>query len=177
MAPPLSQTFAAAGVAAACELSLMQPLDVVKTRLHLRGPADVRSDSFRGTFGALRSISGREGVSGLWRGFGAGLVVVVPRRGFKFAANGFFQERLGGTAAPSRRGADLVAGGLAGALEACLITPFEVCKVALQSARTPRGSPAATLGDVGRAVYRARGAAGFSQGGKRVMFSHLSRGS
>lgn len=123
-----SSSFAAAGVAAAIELSIMSPLDVVKTRLQL--PQSPTGQRWTGLLQALRGTVANEGLMGLWRGFGPGLCIVVPRRGIKFAANSSFRSVLGDGAAAS-----LVAGGAAGACEAVLITPLETVKVALQSAQ------------------------------------------
>ena len=150
--PEIKHSFVAAGTAAAVELSLVQPLDVVKTRLHLADSKVATSDRFGGsTFRALRAIFHAEGMRGLWRGFGTGLAIVVPRRGLKFAANetiGALLERAG--LAPRRRA--LLAGGLAGALEACVITPLEVLKVSMQTERTQRGATPTRLLAVCRAV-------------------------
>lgn len=123
-------TFVAAGVAAAGELSIMQPLDVVKTRLQM--PSSCSSSQQQATmtttWTVLRQIYFSDGLVGLWRGFGPGLGIVVPRRGLKFALNGLFVSWLGGNAAGA-----LVAGGAAGACEAVVITPLEVIKVQMQS--------------------------------------------
>ena len=136
--------FAAAGVAAAVELSVMQPLDVVKTRLQLQSSQFATADRYSGTWHALRSIHAAEGAAGLWRGFGTGLAIVIPRRGLKFAFNDFFksvlQPRRGATERPSFH-CNLAAGGLAGACEAVLITPLEVIKVAMQSEPNPNPNP------------------------------------
>ena len=122
-------SFVAAGVAAAIELSILSPLDLVKTRLQLpQSPAG--GQRWTGLLQALRGTVANEGLLGLWRGFGPGLCIVVPRRGIKFAANSSFRSVLGDGAAAS-----LVAGGAAGACEAVLITPLETVKVALQSAQ------------------------------------------
>ena len=112
----------------------MQPLDVVKTRLQtVHAPG--------GMMGAIRSIySTSAGVLGLWRGFGPGLAIVVPRRGFKFFANGMFASYLGDSAVAS-----LVAGGAAGACEALLITPLETVKVQMQSHGCSAGQVVARL--------------------------------
>jgi hypothetical protein len=136
--------FAAAGVAAAVELSIMQPLDVVKTRLQLQGSQLATADRYSGTWHALRSIHAAEGAAGLWRGFGTGLAIVIPRRGLKFAFNDFFrsvlQPRRGATERPSFH-CNLAAGGLAGACEAVLVTPLEVIKVAMHSEPSPSPNP------------------------------------
>ena len=79
----LHHSFAAAGIAAAVELSIMQPLDVVKTRLQLQSSQLATADRYSGTVHALRRIHAAEGTAGLWRGFGTGLAIVVPRRGLK----------------------------------------------------------------------------------------------
>ena len=136
--------FAAAGVAAAVELSIMQPLDVVKTRLQLQGSQLATADRYSGTWHALRSIHAAEGAAGLWRGFGTGLAIVIPRRGLKFAFNDFFrsvlQPRRGATERPSFH-CNLAAGGLAGACEAVLVTPLEVIKVVMHSEPSPSPNP------------------------------------
>ena len=147
----LGPTFAAAGIAAAVELTLVQPLDVVKTRLHLESSGVRSTDRFGGsTFAALRTIYASEGIRGLWRGFGSGLAVVVPRRGLKFAANALFDDLLRDRLPPRRRA--FLAGGLAGACEAVVITPAEVIKVAMQSERTQSFAATSRFGAVTRAI-------------------------
>ena len=158
----LADTFLAAGVAAAVELTLMQPLDVVKTRLHLESAAAPRSDRFGGsTLSALRHIHAAEGLRGLWRGFGSGLAVVVPRRGLKFTFNSMFTDLF--EKMPSRRRA-LLSGGLAGGLEAMLVTPAEVLKVIMQSERTQRGATTTRLSSAWRAVHAAGGLSAWYSG-------------
>ena len=151
-ATPLADSFAAAGVAAAVELSLMQPLDVVKTRLQLQSSRLATADCYTGTWHALRGICAAEGLQGLWRGFGTGLAIVIPRRGLKFAFNDFFRGLLGGSGERLPFIRSLLAGGLAGACEAVLITPLEVIKVAMQSERAPRGTSPAGFARVARAA-------------------------
>ena len=163
--------FVAAGVAAAVELTAMQPLDVIKTRLHLQGSGLSTCDRFTGTGDALRAIHRVEGLRGLWRGFGTGLVIVVPRRGLKFAANSTFtSSSLLAGLTPRQRG--MLAGGLAGACEAMLITPLETCKIALQSERTPRGAVTSSTAQILRAVARRSGFLGLYSGLQATMFKH-----
>jgi len=162
--PPLTATFAAAGTAAAVELTLVQPLDVVKTRLHLESAAAPRSDAFGGsTVRALRGIYAVEGVRGLWRGFGTGLAIVIPRRGLKFAANSAFGSALERAAVPPRR-RKLLAGALAGACEACVITPLEVLKIAMQTERTRRDAATTRLVAVARAINASGGVGAWYSG-------------
>jgi len=121
-------------VAATVELCVMQPLDVVKTRMHLQGLGVRSGDNFGGTLAAIRGIHASEGLLGLWRGFVPGLCVVIPRRGFKFVFYDTFISllwRQKDAKAPFVH--SMAAGGLAGGAEACIITPIECVKIAMQS--------------------------------------------
>ena len=121
-----ADTFVAAGVAAAIELSIMQPLDVVKTRLQASTQARLSTQTAT-TLTALRETRQLGGIAGLWRGFGPGLMIVVPRRGLKFAINEALLSCL------SIPGGALLAGAGAGACEALVITPLEVVKVQMHT--------------------------------------------
>ena len=129
MVPPISASFLSAAVAATAELSLLHPLDLAKTRLQ------GASAPCGGLRGALGAALGEGGLPALWRGFGPGLAIVVPRRGFKFAANERFGAMLaaGGMLNPLTK--CFVSGAMAGACEAVLITPLETVKVQMQTAR------------------------------------------
>ena len=168
---PFAAEFTAAGVAAAVELTIMQPLDVIKTRLHLQSARQMHGDRFTSTTGALRSIHRAEGMRGLWRGFGTGMTIVVPRRGLKFAANsGFASSQLLSHLAPRER--CLLAGGLAGVCEAILITPLETCKIALQSERTPRGAVPSGAAQTIWVIVQRGGVAGLYSGLIATMCKH-----
>lgn len=158
----LGQTFVAAGIAAAVELTLLNPMDVVKTRLHLQSSLSSQTDRFKGTLNAIKEIYINEGFRGLWRGYWVGLMVVIPRRGFKFAANATFLSLLGDRLSTRHRA--VLAGGLAGAFEAVIITPLEIIKIAMQSERIPRGGITARFGEVCRVIWQHSGIAGLYQG-------------
>lgn len=124
----------------------MQPLDVVKTRMHLQGVGIRTGDNFGSTLGAIRGIQATEGLAGLWRGFVPGLCVVIPRRGFKFV----FYERFislvwHGDKAKAPFLQNMAAGGMAGGAEACIITPIECVKIAMQSEKAVGPSRTGTL--------------------------------
>lgn len=125
----------------------MQPLDVVKTRMHLQG-LDVRTgDNFQGTWAAVQGIRQQEGLRGLWRGFVPGLCVVIPRRGFKFVFyDAFIRLFWRGDAKQAPFMHSMAAGSLAGGAEACIITPMECVKIAMQSEKASGGvTPTGTL--------------------------------
>lgn len=121
----------------------MQPLDVVKTRMHLQGVGVSTGDNFGGTLGAIRGIRAAEGLAGLWRGFVPGLCVVIPRRSFKFV---FYEKFISALWSGDKKTApfahSMAAGGLAGGAEACIITPIECVKIAMQSEKAAAGGAA-----------------------------------
>lgn len=121
----------------------MQPLDVVKTRMHLQGAGVHTGDNFPGTLGAIRGIRSAEGTVGLWRGFVPGLCVVIPRRGFKFLFyDAFVSVVWSGEKGKAPFLQSMAAGSMAGAAEACVITPMECVKIAMQSEKVAAGSAA-----------------------------------
>lgn len=144
---PAYASFVAASTAATLELALMQPLDVVKTRMHLQGSGVRTGDNFTSTFSAVRGVHKAEGARGLWRGFVPGLCVVIPRRSFKF----FFYDTFiywlwKGEKSKAPFAQSMMAGGLAGASEACIVTPMECVKIAMQSEKTHGASaPTGTI--------------------------------
>lgn len=127
----------------------MQPLDVVKTRMQLEAAGSSTTQE-------LRRLHANAGVAGLWRGFGPGLAIVVPRRGLKFTANSLFSRWLGDGAFGS-----LLAGGAAGACEALVITPLEVLKVQVQSCR----GTGISVGSMAAGLWR--------RGGVRIFYTGL----
>jgi len=133
----------------------MQPLDVVKTRMHLQGAGVRTGDNFQGTWAAIRGIQAAEGLRGLWRGFVPGLCVVIPRRGFKFVFYDAFISLLWrGEKAKAPFAHSMVAGGMAGGAEACVITPIECVKIAMQSEKA--GGGVAPTGTIAFAAAMAR---------------------
>lgn len=124
----------------------MQPLDVVKTRMHLQGQGVKSGDNFQGTLAAIRGICRAEGLMGLWRGFVPGLCVVIPRRGFKFVFyDAFISFLWKGEKSKAPFFHSLAAGGLAGAAEACIITPLECIKIGMQSEKAAGKAATGTL--------------------------------
>lgn len=164
--------FFSASSAAVVELSIMQPLDVVKTRMHLQGAGVATGDNFAGTAGALRGIYRAEGALGLYRGFVPGLCVVIPRRGFKFLFYESFISLLwsGEGAAPFSR--SMAAGGLAGAAEACIITPIECVKIAMQSEKAS-SAPTGML-EFARSMVQAGGVSSLYSGLCATMAKHTA---
>ncbi|KAI9997173.1 hypothetical protein PInf_000609 [Phytophthora infestans] len=71
---------------------ITSPLEVVKTRLQIRGGSG--SFGTQTTFGVMRSIGRTESIYGLWRGITPTLVGVIPARAIYFGSYSTFKERF-----------------------------------------------------------------------------------
>ncbi|KUF79990.1 Mitochondrial Carrier (MC) Family [Phytophthora nicotianae] len=71
---------------------ITSPLEVVKTRLQIRGGSG--SFGTQTTFGVMRSIGRTESVYGLWRGITPTLVGVIPARAIYFGSYSTFKEKF-----------------------------------------------------------------------------------
>eukprot|EP00930_Biecheleria_cincta_P079465 TRINITY_DN67314_c0_g1_i1.p1 TRINITY_DN67314_c0_g1~~TRINITY_DN67314_c0_g1_i1.p1 ORF type:complete len:304 (-),score=36.78 TRINITY_DN67314_c0_g1_i1:27-938(-) len=172
---PVYAPFLSAATAAVVELVIMQPLDVVKTRMHLQGFGVRTGDNFNGTLAAIRGIRSAEGLRGLWRGFVPGLCVVIPRRGFKFVFyDAFISLVWSGDKKKAPFLQSMLAGGLAGGAEACVITPIECVKIAMQSEKaTSVASPTGTL-TFARAMVNSGGVASLYSGLTATVAKHTA---
>lgn len=92
----------------------------------------VQDSRFHGTWDALRKISTNEGLTSLWRGLSLTLIMSVPSNVVYFIA---YEHMRDSSPIRSEILNPLVCGGLARALAATVISPFELIKTRLQSAR------------------------------------------
>ncbi|KAI1004507.1 Mitochondrial 2-oxodicarboxylate carrier 2 [Podosphaera aphanis] len=133
---PLSFTyqFAAGAIAGVSEISVMYPLDVVKTRIQLQSGRSVGTDSYHGMVDCFRKIIRNEGFSRLYRGIEAPILMEAPKRAIKFSANdswGMFYRKLFGVAEQNQT-LSILAGASAGATESFVVVPFELIKIRMQ---------------------------------------------
>lgn len=113
------------GIVEAC---MLQPVDVVKTRLQLD-----KSGAYRGMVHCGRKIAAEEGVAALWKGLTPFVGQLTLKYALRMGSNAFFLELLRDENGKLSSGARLTAGLGAGVSEALLIvTPFEVVKTRLQ---------------------------------------------
>jgi solute carrier family 25 citrate transporter 1 len=116
----------AGGVA---EATLLQPLDVAKTRLQLD-----KAKKYKGMFNCLKTIVAEEGFAALYKG----LTPFITHLAFKYALRFGLYEQFrvllnGGNTGKSSNSVNFFSGMLVGCVEATLIvTPFEVIKTRLQ---------------------------------------------
>jgi len=123
--PPFLHRFLAGGIAGVCEILIMYPTDVVKTRAQLsttQGPNFIK---------ALKELS-QEGVARMYRGILPPILVEAPKRAVKFSANEFYKEKIFAKQGKLSQGGAIGAGISAGCTEAFVVVPFELVKIRLQ---------------------------------------------
>lgn len=133
---PLSFTyqFTAGAIAGVSEISVMYPLDVVKTRIQLQSGKSVGPDFYHGMMDCFRKIIRNEGFSRLYRGIEAPILMEAPKRAIKFSANdswGIFYRDLFGVT-ETTQSLSILAGASAGATESFVVVPFELIKIRMQ---------------------------------------------
>uniref|UniRef100_A0A1A9ZLF6 Mitochondrial 2-oxodicarboxylate carrier n=1 Tax=Glossina pallidipes TaxID=7398 RepID=A0A1A9ZLF6_GLOPL len=122
----------AGGSAGFVEVCIMQPLDVVKTRMQLGGGGH----HYKGVFDCFAKMSRQEGFFAFWKGILPPIIAETPKRAIKFVC--FEQTKplfMFGAAAPTPLTFSL-AGLTAGLIESIAVNPFEVVKVTQQADKT-----------------------------------------
>ncbi|XP_014251535.1 mitochondrial glutamate carrier 1-like isoform X1 [Cimex lectularius] len=123
------------GIAGIIGVSVVFPLDLVKTRLQnqpvgLHGEKMYSSmlDCFKKTYRA-------EGYFGMYRGSAVNILLITPEKAIKLAANDFFRHHLSTNDSgklPLKK--EMVAGGMAGFCQIVITTPMELLKIQMQDA-------------------------------------------
>ncbi|EDW37501.1 GL21377 [Drosophila persimilis] len=131
----------AGGSAGFLEVCIMQPLDVVKTRIQIQATPAVSAVTavtevhYNGVFDCFSKMYRQEGISSYWKGIMPPILAETPKRAIKFLV--FEQTKplfQFGSPTPTPLTYSL-AGLTAGTLEAIAVNPFEVVKVAQQADR------------------------------------------
>ncbi|KAL4856745.1 Isocitrate lyase [Chlorella vulgaris] len=113
------------GVVEAC---MLQPIDVMKTRLQLD-----HSGHYKGMVHCGRTIAKEEGIKSLWKGLTPFVGQLTLKYALRMGSNAFFLELMRDQDGKLSQGARLGAGLGAGVSEALLVvTPFEVVKTRMQ---------------------------------------------
>lgn len=123
----------AGGSAGFVEVSIMQPLDVVKTRMQLQSNKTTVENRYNGVLDCFVHMYRKEGVLSYWKGILPPIIAETPKRATKFLC--FEQSKplfMFGSPAPTPLTFSL-AGLTAGVVEAIAVNPFEVVKVAQQA--------------------------------------------
>lgn len=123
----------AGGSAGFVEVCIMQPLDVVKTRMQLQNNKTITENRYNGVFDCFAKMYRNEGVLSYWKGILPPVIAETPKRATKFVCFEQFKPLfMFGAPAPTPLTFSL-AGLTAGLIEAIAVNPFEVVKVAQQA--------------------------------------------
>lgn len=131
---PFVYQFAAGAVAGVSEILVMYPLDVVKTRIQLQSGKGTAGEGYTGMIDCFQKIVKTEGVSRLYRGISAPIMMEAPKRATKFAANdewGKIYRNLFGMQ-KTNQALSILTGATAGATESLVVVPFELIKIRMQ---------------------------------------------
>ncbi|XP_011869007.1 PREDICTED: mitochondrial glutamate carrier 1-like [Vollenhovia emeryi] len=161
------------GIAGIIGVSVVFPLDLVKTRLQNQvvGPNGERMyksmlDCFKKTYKA-------EGYFGMYKGSAVNILLITPEKAIKLTANDTFRHYLSlgpGQQLPIER--EMLAGGLAGACQIIVTTPMELLKIQMQDAgrvamaakEAGKAAPKVSAWALTKDLFRKRGILGLYQG-------------
>ncbi|KAI5294584.1 hypothetical protein KEM52_003680 [Ascosphaera acerosa] len=170
---PFGYQFAAGAVAGISEILVMYPLDVVKTRVQLQSGTATGEEAYTGMLDCFRKIIRNEGVSRLYRGISAPILMEAPKRATKFAANdswGTFYRNLFGMEKANQPLAVLT-GATAGATESFVVVPFELVKIRLQD-KASAGKYSGML-DVVSKIVKQEGPLALYNGLESTLWRHI----
>lgn len=124
---------AAAAFAGVSGTSIVYPMDIVKTQLQSM-PRSNNQSITNATISAFRNIITRDGAKGLYRGFSACMIGIIPEKGIKLAVNDamrdfFFSQR---DFKKIEIHEEIIAGSVAGFLQLSVTVPYEMVKIRLQ---------------------------------------------
>lgn len=136
------------GIAGIIGVSVVFPLDLVKTRLQNQqiGPNGERM--YASMFDCFRKTYRAEGYFGMYRGSGVNILLITPEKAIKLAANDFFRYHLHPSGGKIPLPKQMMAGGLAGFCQIIITTPMELLKIQMQDA----GRVAAAAKEAGKTI-------------------------
>lgn len=155
-APPPPQQFALlpkiinGGIAGIVGVSVVFPLDLVKTRLQNQTVGPNGERQYKNMLDCFKQTYRAEGYFGMYRGSAVNILLITPEKAIKLAANDMFRYYLtlkDGTLPVLRQ---MMAGGMAGACQIIITTPMELLKIQMQDA----GRVAAQAKAEGKTVVR-----------------------
>ncbi|XP_063995772.1 mitochondrial glutamate carrier 1-like [Diachasmimorpha longicaudata] len=137
------------GIAGIIGVSVVFPLDLVKTRLQNQviGPKGERM--YASMFDCFKKTYKAEGYFGMYKGSGVNILLITPEKAIKLTANDMFRHYLSpGPGQPLPLEREMLAGGSAGACQIVITTPMELLKIQMQDA----GRVAAAAKSAGKSI-------------------------
>eukprot|EP00696_Hemimastix_kukwesjijk_P015370 gnl/Hemi2/3567_TR1242_c0_g1_i1.p1 gnl/Hemi2/3567_TR1242_c0_g1~~gnl/Hemi2/3567_TR1242_c0_g1_i1.p1 ORF type:complete len:300 (-),score=-1.11 gnl/Hemi2/3567_TR1242_c0_g1_i1:77-976(-) len=144
------------GIFGAC---LLQPLDLVKTRLAAAPIGTHRK--YTNTIQTFRTVFAEEGIRGLWKGTTPSVIRIIPAAGLYFGSLHQFTQWLRGLFPERRHTTNLVAGAMARSVAICVLCPVGVVKTRMEDVRA---SEYKGTWDAFRSIYLKEGLAGLYSG-------------
>ncbi|XP_061931667.1 mitochondrial glutamate carrier 1 isoform X1 [Apis cerana] len=123
------------GIAGIIGVSVVFPLDLVKTRLQNQIITPNGEKMYKSMFDCFNKTYKAEGYFGMYKGSGVNILLITPEKAIKLTANDTFRHYLSigsGQKLPLER--EMLAGGLAGACQIIVTTPMELLKIQMQDA-------------------------------------------
>mmetsp|Transcript_19561 Transcript_19561/g.34883 ORF Transcript_19561/g.34883 Transcript_19561/m.34883 type:complete len:287 (+) Transcript_19561:1869-2729(+) len=174
------ENFLAGGASALVAITIMHPVDVVKTRLQMQGEgANAGGVKYKGVFSSMVRIAQNEGIAGLYRGilpaYCLQFTVTAVRFGIYGASKKWFAEQDamgdGEASKTSRLSRNFALAGISGACGGMLGAPFFALKTRAQVYSTSKelavGTQHKPPESIPRAlmqIYREEGLRGFIRG-------------
>ena len=125
------QLFMAGGMAGGIGVSVVYPIDLVKTRMQNQRGNKTR---YTGSFDCALQTIKREGVLGLYRGLRPQLLGVAPEKAIKLAVNdlakSIYQDKL--LTPQDELFLNIASGAMAGLSQVIVTNPLEITKIRLQ---------------------------------------------
>ncbi|KAJ8709207.1 hypothetical protein PYW07_009033 [Mythimna separata] len=139
------------GIAGIVGVSIVFPLDLVKTRLQNQTIGPKGEKQYTSMIDCFRKTYRAEGYFGMYRGSGVNILLITPEKAIKLACNDIFRMHLalpdGSLPIPRQ----MLAGGMAGACQIVITTPMELLKIQMQDAgRIAAEAKAKGAGDIPR---------------------------
>lgn len=149
------------GVSSILGITILYPMDLVKTRLQIQRLDPNVKVSFIPFF---RNTLRAEGLLGMYRGSSVSYVMVAPEKALYLASNDYFRNYLAaGSDQPLPVGKSIIAGALAAICTLTVQTPMELVKIQMQDATAKMSAKKNGLAIVAD-IVRTKGPLGLYQG-------------
>lgn len=150
---PVVSAFMAGSFSGTCSTILLQPLDLLKTRVQ-----QVEGRKHEGLLSMTKEVIGKERLFGLWRGVFPSLVRTVPGVGIYFSTMHKLKVTMcHGSPSPC---SSLLIGGFSRAIAGCIMIPVTVVKIRCESGVYEYKSVSGAL----RSILRVEGVRGLMSG-------------
>ncbi|CAO1422227.1 unnamed protein product [Diamesa tonsa] len=122
------------GIAGVIGVSVVFPLDLVKTRLQSQQVGPNGEKMYKNMLDCFKKTYRAEGYFGMYRGSGVNILLITPEKAIKLAANDYFRHHLTSKDGKLPITSQMAAGGMAGLCQIVITTPMELLKIQMQNA-------------------------------------------